>query len=140
MTNLFTYGSLMCDDIMLHVSGERPSHQKARLNGFFCSQIHGETYPGIYSDVEHNVEGVLYFDVSQSALARLDCFEGEYYQRNEITVLCSSQGKILATAYIIKPQYSHLLTGKLWNYEEFLRHGKKEFEAKYVGFKRCNRM
>lgn len=130
----------MCDDIMLHVSGERPSHQKARLNGFFCSKLHGETYPGIYADVEHSVEGVLYFDVSQSALARLDRFEGDYYQRNEITVLCSSQGKILATTYIIKPQYSNLLTGKLWNYEEFLQHGKKEFEAKYVGFKKCNRM
>jgi len=136
MTNLFTYGSLMCDDIMLQVSGENPRHQKARLNGFFCSQMHGETYPGICPDVEHIVQGVVYFNVNQSALARLDSFEGEYYQRNEITVLCSPQGEIVATAYIIKPQYNHLLTGKLWSYDEFLRHGKKAFEANYVGFKK----
>ena len=136
MTNLFTYGSLMCDDIMLQVSGTKPSHQKARLNGFFCSQIHGETYPGIHPDVQHIVEGVLYFDVNQSALARLDSFEGEYYQRNEITVICSPQTEISATTYIIKPQYNHLLTGKTWSFDDFLLHGKKEFEANYVGFKK----
>lgn len=134
MTNLFTYGSLMCDDIMLQVSGVQPKHQKARLIGFFCSQIQGETYPGIHPAAEHYVEGVLYFDVCESAIAKLDTFEGEYYERNEITVLCSSEGEIAATAYIIKAQYNHLLTGKSWSYDNFLRHGKEEFEANYFGF------
>jgi len=134
MTNLFTYGSLMCDDIMLQVSGEQPKRQQARLIGFFCSTIHGETYPGISPAAEHIVEGVLYFDVGRSAIERLDAFEGEYYKRSDITVLCSPQGEIAATAYIIKAQYNHLLTGKSWSYENFLRQGKEEFEANYVGF------
>lgn len=126
----------MCDDIMLQVSGTKPRHQKARLNGFFCSQIHRETYPGISPGVEHIVEGVLYFDVNHSALARLDSFEGEYYLRNKITVICSPQTEISATAYIIKPQYNHLLTGKPCSFDEFLLHGKKEFEDNYFGFNR----
>lgn len=133
MTNLFTYGSLMCDDIMLHVSGQMVTHQKAHLNDFFCSQIHGERYPGITQAVGQRVEGVLYFNLNHEALIKLDSFEGEYYERQEITVHCS-QGEIGATAYIIKPQYHHLLTGNLWNYEDFLRNGKKEFETNYVGF------
>lgn len=136
MTNLFTYGSLMCDNIMCQVSGEKPKHQKAFLNDFFCSQIHGETYPGICLYSGHRVEGVLYYDVSQSALARLDSFEGEYYKRKEITAHCPPHKEIPAAAYVIKPQYTHLLTGKTWHYEEFLRHGKKNFEANYVGFNR----
>lgn len=136
MTNLFTYGSLMCDDIMLQVSGEQSRQQKARLIGFFCSQILGETYPGIRPDSKHIVEGVLYFDLSDKALAKLDIFECEYYERNEITVLCSPQGEIQAASYIIRPEYSNLLTGKAWSYENFLRDGKAKFEANYIGFNR----
>ena len=134
MTNLFTYGSLMCEDIMLHVSGEKVAYQKARLNDFFCSQIHGETYPGITPAKGEIVEGVLYFDLSLNAFAKLDTFEGEYYERKKIAVHCSSQDLIAATAYIIKPQYNQLLTGNFWRFEDFLRSGKKEFEKNYVGF------
>ena len=119
---------------MLHVSGEKVPRQKARLNDFFCSQIHGERYPGITPAKGESVEGVLYFGLSPNAFAKLDSFEGEYYERKEIAVHCSPQGQIVATAYIIKPQFSQLLTGDLWSFNDFLHGGKKEFEKNYVGF------
>lgn len=112
MTNLFTYGSLMCKDIMLQVSEENPKYEKALLHGFFCSKIHRETYPGIFRDGEHTVDGIIYYDISPEALTKLDNFEGEYYQRTEITVRCSSSIEMPAATYVIKAQYHHLLNGQ----------------------------
>lgn len=136
MTHLFTYGSLMCKDIMKMVSGQESLQKKARLDGFFRSQIVDETYPGIFPQTNRYVKGMIYFDLTQTALARLDAFEGEYYIRSQIHINCDEMGVIPAAAYIIKPSYQHLLTGKEWSFEDFLTSGKQEFLSKYVGFKK----
>lgn len=134
MTNLFTYGSLMCGDIMVQVSGQQPSQQTAYLDDYFCSKIHLETYPGIAPSVDNRVKGVLYFDIAPEALMRLDTFEGEYYERKEVTVQTEALGLVKAMAYIIKPQYKHLMTGTAWSFEDFLHTGKRQFEMQYEGF------
>ncbi|WP_256374273.1 gamma-glutamylcyclotransferase family protein [Desulforhopalus sp. IMCC35007] len=136
MSNLFTYGSLMCADIMYQVSGQQPIHQAAYLDDYFCSQMHDETYPGIAPSDGNRVKGVLYLNLDHLALSRLDSFEGEYYERKEVSVLTESCGQVLAMAYIIKPQFRHLMTGTPWNYEQFLHTGKRQFEMNYLGFTR----
>lgn len=134
MINLFTYGSLMCADIMLEVSGQKTRHQAAHLNNYFCSQIHNETYPGITPVTGERVSGVVYFDLNTRALEKLDAFEGEYYERKDVDVQCSGTTPTKAMAYIIKPEYRKILTGTPWSFEDFLQRGKKEFETHYIGF------
>lgn len=134
MKNLFTYGSLMCNDIMQIVSGMSAPHQKGLLDGYYRSQILGETYPAIVAQPGRQVEGVVYFNLSANALAKLDTFEGAYYTREEITVTCENMQLVSAMAYILKPDYHHILNGKPWNFNSFLATGKKEFLTNYVGF------
>ena len=52
----FTYGSLMCDDIMAKVAGTPLAATPARLDGYRRSPVIGEAYPGMVSMVGEAVE------------------------------------------------------------------------------------
>lgn len=135
MTNLFTYGSLMCSDIMDHVAGCQAESVSAVLKNFKRSKIRGEEYPGIVAHPGAEVEGVLYRGLSPQAMERLDSFEGAQYLRQEVQ-LQTEAGSCLAMAYVIKPEYSHLLTDETWSYADFLAVGKARFLEAYVGFQK----
>ena len=134
MTNLFTYGSLMCSDIMTRVAGCHADCIQATLHNFFRAKIHHEEYPGIVSQQNRMVTGVLYFDLSARAIHRLDLFEGEAYNRQEVEVVTKDTRRTTAMTYVITPEYRHLLTDREWNYSDFLSAGKKKFEKSYFGF------
>ncbi len=135
MSNLFTYGSLMSSDIMYHVAGCSADYVPATLKDFRRSRIRGEEYPGIVAYLGAEVKGVLYRDLSQKAIERLDGFEGEQYSRQEVQVM-TQHGPCLAMAYVIKPEHSALLTGESWSYANFLAVGKAGFLEAYVGFQK----
>jgi gamma-glutamylcyclotransferase (GGCT)/AIG2-like uncharacterized protein YtfP len=124
----------MCSDIMQQVSGQTAQYDSANLKGFYRSQLQAETYPAIVPQVGDQVEGRIYFDIGTTAIHKLDAFEGEYYSRQTVEVVCDSRGMIEAMVYIIKPQYYHLLTRTPWNFEDFLHNGKQRFLNQYVGF------
>ena len=134
MTNIFTYGSLMCVDIMFRAAGCKSDYTQATLNNFYRSKMHNLEYPGIIAQTDAVVAGVLYFDLSVKAINRLDLFEGEMYQRQEVEVNLEKQGQATAMTYVIKPQYKHLLTNTEWSFNEFLAIGKEKFEQSYFGF------
>lgn len=134
MINLFTYGSLMCGDIMHQVSGEKNLYFPAQLKNYFCSCIKNEPYPGMHPSPGQTISGIVYVDLSSEALVRLDHFEGEYYERREVTVECLEIGTTPAFGYVVKPQYRHILTGTPWSYDEFLKNGKERFEKNYFGY------
>lgn len=136
MPNLFTYGSLMCSDIMYQVADCRVAFVSARLKGFQRSEISGEEYPGIVAHPGAEVEGVLYFDLPPRAIDRLDSFEGEQYSRQEVQVMTAQLVPYTAMTYVIKPEHCYLLTGKPWSYEHFLAVGKTKFLEAYLGFRK----
>lgn len=136
MPNLFTYGSLMCSDILCHVAGCRVDFVPASLKDFQRSRINGQEYPGIVAHPGGEVEGVLYLELPQAAMERLDNFEGEQYTRQEVTVITRQFIQLKAMVYVIKPEYSFLLTGVAWSYEHFLAVGKTTFLQAYVGFEK----
>jgi len=124
----------MCSDIMYHVAGCRPDLVAATLQNYRRSRIRGEEYPGIIADAGSEVAGILYLNLPDSALQRLDEFEGEQYTRQELQVITEQGSSCAAMAYVIKSQHSHLLTGETWSYEHFLAHGKSQFLSTYIGF------
>ncbi len=134
MTNLFTYGSLMCSDIMFRVAGGKTDSTQATLNNFFRSKMHNEEYPGIIARPKATVPGVLYFHLSAEAIQRLDDFEGEMYQRQQVEVIAEDFVLVTAMTYVIKDRYRHFLTDKEWSFNEFLAVGKIKFEKTYFGF------
>ncbi len=137
MVNLFTYGSLMCSDIMFKVAGCQVESSQAVLHNFFRSKMQGREYPGIVEQPKSQVTGVLYGNLSPEALQRLDAFEGQMYQRREVEVMTKERGITMAMTYVIKPRYRDQLTGEAWDFRYFLAFGKKKFEKTYFGFQQA---
>lgn len=134
MINLFTYGSLMCSDIMFPVADCRCGYTRAILKDFFRSGIKYEEYPGIIPQPGGLVTGIVYFNLPLPAIRRLDIFEGDLYVRQHIQVVTEGYGKLEAMTYVIKPEHIELLTNKEWSYEHFLASGKTKFKDAYFGF------
>lgn len=133
--NLFAYGTLMAPDIMREVSGTMLESAKVTLKGYQRFQVHGEQYPGIVSADGCEVTGILYLNVPVDAVRRLDLFEGEMYSREPVSVTSDIDGETLpAMTYVVKEEYTHLLSTSAWDFEEFLQKGKKLFEDRYWGY------
>ncbi|MFA5080941.1 MAG: gamma-glutamylcyclotransferase family protein [Hydrogenophilaceae bacterium] len=132
--NCFTYGSLMCADIMSRVSGMALAGEPARLAGHARQPVADEDYPGVVAEPAASVEGILYRGLDGSALARLDVFEGEMYERVQVQVNPIGGGSVAAWCYIFRAPYRHRLLPGEWSFETFLAEGKARFLARYLGF------
>ena len=130
----FAYGSLMCADIMSHVAGLPLAGRPARLTGHARHPVAGEDYPGVVADPAGSVAGVLYRGLDEAALARLDAFEGEMYERLAVAVDTADGEIVTAWCYIFRDPYRHLLQPGDWSFEAFLAVGKARFQARYMGY------
>lgn len=134
MINVFAYGTLMAPDIMEIVSGRQLDSLEAMAKGYQRYLVHNEKFPGMVEQPGAQVQGVLYLDVSEPVLMRLDLFEGELYDRQEIEVFSHPQGQnVMAMTYLFKEEYSHLLSNSVWDFEEFLSNGKQSFTRQSLG-------
>lgn len=108
--------------------------QKAILKGYARFTIKGESFPGIIPVTDKSTEGILYFNVDEPSLERLDIFEGDLYQRTPIQAETQG-GKILnAETYVIKPEHRDYLSSKKWDVEEFVQNSLEAFLNTYQGF------
>ncbi len=131
----FTYGSLMCEDIMGAVCATAPlMPTPARLEGFRRAPVLGAEYPGMVPAAGGLVEGVLYLDLPATAWPRLDAFEGDEYCRSAVEVELADGRRLTAWAYVFKPEYAARLGEGEWDFARFLETGKARFEALYMGF------
>ena len=110
MVNVFTYGSLMCADIMATVSGVNPLSESALLGNYRRYAVLGEDYPALIAEAGAQTQGLLYRNISDEALRRLDVFEGDYYQRCELDVALLDGRQVTAQTYVFRADYRHLLT------------------------------
>jgi gamma-glutamylcyclotransferase (GGCT)/AIG2-like uncharacterized protein YtfP len=132
--NLFAYGTLMCEDIMLEVGGCLPAVARGTLQGYFRSSVKNEHYPGILRDDRGAVDGIVYMNIPDCAWERLDKFEGEMYSREPVRVELTNGFSLEASAYVMKPDYYGSLLMEEWSFSEFLKTGKRDFLKKYKGF------
>lgn len=132
--HLFAYGSLMCDDIMLEVSGCETSCVRGTLKGYCRRSVKGEYYPAIVPDVDGNVDGVVYLNLPGSAWERLDRFEGEMYSRELVRIAVNNEETINAATYVLKPAFKDHLDQSDWSFSDFLCNGKANFQKSYKGY------
>jgi gamma-glutamylcyclotransferase (GGCT)/AIG2-like uncharacterized protein YtfP len=135
MMDLFAYGTLMCADIMRAVSGCTDLASSAGLlrdHSRLC--VRGEHYPGLVPRPGASVEGIVYHAVPADAWARLDRFEGDMYVRACVDVELDDATIHRAQTYLVRPGLSSLLEDRVWKLEDFLRHGKADFENAYAGY------
>lgn len=132
MTHLFTYGSLMFEDVWSKLVRGTYRSQKATLPHYVRRCVSGEDYPVIFEGKE-SVCGVVYQDVSDDDMRLLDAFEGEFYERVCVNVFHEKE-VIAAQAYVLKSAYFNIIDPKPWSEEAFAKEGIKRFLANYKGF------
>jgi len=134
MTHLFTYGSLMFEQVWDKLVQGHYLSQKATLNGYARRSVKEEKYPVIFQANE-SVEGVVYYDISDEDMKILDMFEGEYYARNEVELLVKNE-PIHARVYVLKEKYFDIIDPNPWSEALFATEGLKSFLVNYQGFLR----
>lgn len=135
MKHLFVYGTLMCEDIMREVSGCRLPSGTGTLKGYRRLRVRGEHYPAIVPDADSCVDGIVYQNVPGPAWERLDKFEGEMYARRQVCIALSDGTSLAAAAFIVKPEFMDRLESTEWDFSEFLRSGKTQFQKCYRGYR-----
>ena len=132
--DFFAYGTLMVEEIMLAVTGDRYEFEPALLRDYRRAAIRNEFYPGIVPHGGERVAGTLYFDLTPRAWERLDLFEGEMYRRQIVEVAFADGRMGKGQTYVVRPEFEFRLSRRKWHLEEFLRSGKQQFEMHYRGF------
>jgi gamma-glutamylcyclotransferase (GGCT)/AIG2-like uncharacterized protein YtfP len=87
MTNVFTYGSLMFAEVWSRVVTGRYRSVDGTLRDHARHAVRDQDYPGMIELPGAVTEGLVYFDVSDEDLERLDRFEGDDYRRAVVTVV-----------------------------------------------------
>jgi gamma-glutamylcyclotransferase (GGCT)/AIG2-like uncharacterized protein YtfP len=115
--HVFTYGSLMFPQVWTRVVTGRYESVAATLVGHARFAVHEQDYPGMTRSASASVDGVLYLDVDDADVARLDDFEGADYRRDTVIVRCADGRVREAGAYLYLPSERLLPTS--WEPEAF---------------------
>lgn len=126
-THVFVYGTLLIPDMMQVVTGRIHESVPAVVRGYNRYSLLGRVYPGIVADANEAVAGLVYLDVDDDSLARLDYFEGPEYVRQQLSVHLDGGETLTAHAYVVPPTKRSLLSDRSWNLEEFCEHGLAAF-------------
>ncbi len=132
--HVFTYGSLMVAAVMQAVTGNRFTSRKATLRGYARFRLDGASYPGLIPQKDAATDGVLYLNVDPSSMARLDAFEGTFYDRARVEAETTEGERLKAEVYVVAPAYRHHLTAEAWHLDDFRREHLAAFLASYHGF------
>lgn len=113
--NLFAYGTLMNPEVWARVTGRTFRCAPATLQGYAVRRLHGHDFPGILPVPGQSARGLVYFDLDDDTLARLDAYEDDFYQRTVLTVeLCGSRTAEEAGVYLIQPPFHAIVAPEPW--------------------------
>ncbi|MGE0314017.1 MAG: gamma-glutamylcyclotransferase family protein [Lautropia sp.] len=132
--HLFTYGSLMFAPVWLRATGRGDIGEVATLYGHRRLVVRGETYPGLVPAAADapaaRVDGILYRDLDEADLGRLDAFEGDWYRRETRDVIVGSTRETAQVYLFLRPE---LLEDVDWSVDDFSRDGLGRFIERYFG-------
>lgn len=134
MAHVFTYGSLMFDQVFKRVVRGRYDSVQGCVRHFKRTCIRNHSYPvvvPVYSPTP--LVGTVYLNVSTEDVHRLDVFEGQYYQRQRVQVsLEAHKPKSIAQIYVLKPAYRHLASSRPWSPQRFEQDQLEAFLNEYL--------
>jgi gamma-glutamylcyclotransferase (GGCT)/AIG2-like uncharacterized protein YtfP len=115
---LFAYGTLLVPAVLDALLGWSPASRRASLQGFARFCVRGEVFPGIVAWPGARVEGQLILGLTPRDWDKLDEFEGEWYEREAVTVL-TADGPEPALTYLMRREYEALLSSEPWQLETY---------------------
>ena len=136
-SNVFVYGTLIVPEVMELVSGRAHVHATGRLEGYARFLLVDRVYPGIVPATNASTPGRVYFDVDDEGLARLDWYEADEYDRDEIVVEIAGGRRIEAWTYVIAPEHHGIVSRDPWDearfraehLQRFLEHVREDMRA-----------
>ena len=100
MTHIFTYGSLMFEEIWTRVVRGRYRAMPAIAPDHVRFAVRDETYPAMIASPGSQVAGVVYLNLDENDVKALDRFEGEDYRRCAIDLTLADAGALVAETYL----------------------------------------
>ena len=129
--NVFVYGTLLVPRIWDTVTLARELRSvPATLAGYEIRRVRDAVYPGIFANPSSPapVQGRVFLGVPDSAIARLDAYEDDFYLRASVRPLTEEFGEVEAQAYLVPPaEVASILTEDNWSLSWFERHGLEGF-------------
>eukprot|EP00884_Botryococcus_braunii_P019674 jgi/Botrbrau1/6390/Bobra.49_1s0008.1 len=117
MTNLFVYGTLQAEEVLLALIGRVPQIRSASLKGYRRYGLSGLNFPGtVRSVVGDEVDGQVLFDVNSTEVSVFDAFEGDEYYKQHVIVFLEDGTPVEADVYLWHDDGRHLLSGT-WDYQ-----------------------
>src|ERR1051326_9249432 len=122
--HVFTYGTLMFPEVWRAVVGREFNSTEGTAAGFAIFRVQGAVFSGIAPAGKKSTgRGVVYLDVDNASLQRLDAFEDDFYERLSIFVNCDNGRRLEAQAYIVPDANRHVLTSEAWDRDQFVATG-----------------
>jgi gamma-glutamylcyclotransferase (GGCT)/AIG2-like uncharacterized protein YtfP len=135
--HVFTYGTLMFAEVWRAVVGHDFSTVEGSAADFAIFRVKNAVFPGIVEVAAAAVKGVVYLDVDERSLERLDRFEDDFYERRTLAIDCADGITRMAEAYVVPEAHRGVLTAEPWERETFRASGGLEqFIAGFQGFGR----
>jgi gamma-glutamylcyclotransferase (GGCT)/AIG2-like uncharacterized protein YtfP len=131
---LFAYGTLLCPDIWVQVTGHDGPPFPATLSGYQRYRVRGEDYPALVAEPGVRVNGVLYRGLTDLHWQQLDRFEGDLYRRVRVVVDLDDGQRIEAFTYLLDSAKADRIEPVVWEVAPFLTNGKSRFQETYIGF------
>ena len=136
--HVFTYGTLMFPEVWRAVVGREFETVQGVAAGFAIYRVREAVFPGIIAAGDAaTVPGVVYLDVDEASLARLDVFEDDFYERQALWIACDDGKRRQANGYVVPSHNRAVLTDEPWNRDQFVADGGLEhFIHRFAGFAR----
>ena len=136
--HVFTYGTLMFPEVWRLVVGREFRSAEGTAAGFAIYRVADAVFPGIVAASDADaVRGVVYLDVDDASLDRLDTFEDNFYERQALWIACDDGQRRQANAYVVPAHNRKVLTDEPWDRDEFVATGGLDhFIRRFAGFSR----
>lgn len=124
----FFYGTLMDPQVLSWVTGvpfDPIRLRPAVLSGFRRVYVADVSYPAIYADPESDVTGCLVRGISAAAANRIDQFENDGYDRQNLRVRTANGGDVPAAVYVAGKRMA--LTDQDWDFQNWRRRHKRRY-------------
>ena len=125
--NLFVCGALAIPEAMAAVAGQMFPFREGVVRGYAQFSLKHPNEAALIPFPDTCTEGVVYSEVSDEAVRRLDTFTGTVFRRVEVNVEAADGQWVEAEAYVLNLREKKLLTAAAWDQDEFRRKHLRKF-------------
>jgi gamma-glutamylcyclotransferase (GGCT)/AIG2-like uncharacterized protein YtfP len=127
--HLFAYGTLEVPAVLAKVTGRMHVARAALLSGFSRYLLARYPYPAMIADPAGSIAGSVFLDLDAAAFARLDAYEGDLYERCQLSVTVGD-ALLQAQSYVLRGEFHELLSAAPWDRHEFERRHLESYLAR----------